>query len=110
MLVLNLLHEGDTLMLTEGCSDALSAMTMGYKALALPSASTLPRADVELLQRLTAQLHLRLVMAADNDVPGERAFQQLRGMLPSLVRFPLLPDVKDLSQHYLRGGRKEMDL
>ncbi|MBO7592247.1 MAG: hypothetical protein J6T00_02610 [Bacteroidaceae bacterium] len=51
--VLNLLHEGDELWITEGCSDCWAMLSAGRKAIAIPSATLLKKKDIELLRSLT---------------------------------------------------------
>ena len=51
--VLNLLHPGDELWITEGCSDCWAMLSAGHKAIAIPSATLLTRKDKELLKSLS---------------------------------------------------------
>ena len=53
--ILNLLHEGEDLYITEGCSDCWAMLSSGHKAIAIPSATLLQRKDVELLSTLNAK-------------------------------------------------------
>ena len=102
--VLNLLKSGETLFITEGCSDCWSLLSSGHKAIAIPSATLLSRKDIELLKSLNSQpssLNLRFAMFPDNDEPGERLFLQLQKVLPSLVRYSLPMGCKDYSEYYL---------
>lgn len=57
--VLNLLKPGETLFITEGCSDCWAMLSAGHKAIAIPSATLLKRKDVEQLSILNSQLNLR---------------------------------------------------
>lgn len=110
--VLSRLRTGDTLFITEGCSDCWAMLSAGHKAIAIPSATLLNRKDVELLSTLNAQFAafetdkserpISFGMYPDNDVPGERLFLQLRELLPSLVRHHLPADCKDFSDYYLK--------
>ena len=106
--VLNLLKPGETLYITEGCSDCWAMLSSGHKAIAIPSATLLKKKDVEqLLQALPPSptgegTGVRLCMFPDNDVPGERLFLQLKEVLPSLVRHQLPPGCKDYSEYYLK--------
>ena len=110
--VLNLLRPGETLFITEGCSDCWAMLSAGHKAIAIPSATLLKRKDVELLSTLNAErsarpegtlatARTRFAMYPDNDTPGERLFLQLREVLPSLVHHQLPPGCKDFSDYYL---------
>ena len=107
--VLNLLKPGETLFITEGCSDCWAMLSAGHKAIAIPSATLLKRKDAELLSTLNAKLSTKFEMYPDNDAPGERLFLQLREVLPSLVHHQLPPDCKDYSDYYVSVKRKEAD-
>ena len=87
--VLRLLHEGEELWITEGCSDCWAMLSSGKKAIAIPSASMLKEEDLEPLKGLN--LH----MYPDQDEPGERLFWQLHDRLPQLVRHQLPSGCKD---------------
>ena len=105
--VLNLLKPGETLFITEGCSDCWAMLSAGHKAIAIPSATLLKRKDVEQLSTLHSHLSTAFQMFPDNDTPGERLFLQLREVLPSLVRHQLPAGCKDFSDYYLTKKRKE---
>jgi hypothetical protein len=107
--VLNLLKPGETLFITEGCSDCWAMLSAGHKAIAIPSATLLSKKDKELLESLSQELGTRFEMWPDNDAPGERLFLQLREVLPSLVRHQLPPGCKDFSDYYLIRTRKDAD-
>jgi len=98
--VLNLLKPGETLFITEGCSDCWAMLSDGHKAIAIPSATLLKRKDVEILSSLSSSLSLAFGMYPDNDVPGERLFLQLKEVLPSLVRHQLPAGCKDFIDYY----------
>ena len=99
--VLNLLKPGETLFITEGCSDCWAMLSAGHKAIAIPSATLLTKKDIEQLSIINSQLSISFHMYPDNDVPGERLFLQLQEVLPSLVRHQLPPGCKDFSDYYL---------
>ena len=114
--VLNLLKPGETLFITEGCSDCWAMLSAGHKAIAIPSATLLKRKDVELLQGLSSpgetgggvSFHsgehgrgISFHMFPDRDEPGERLFLQLKDVLPALVHHQLPPGCKDFSEYYL---------
>ena len=107
--VLNRLRPGDTLFITEGCSDCWAMLSAGHKAIAIPSATLLTRDVREKLSTLNSnlstlnsKLSTNLVMYPDRDAPGERLFLQLREVLPTLERHELPPDCKDFSDYYVK--------
>ena len=99
--VLNLLKPGETLFITEGCSDCWAMLSSGHKAIAIPSATLLKRKDAEQLSIINSQLSIDFGMYPDNDAPGERLFLQLKEVLPSLVRHQLPQGCKDFSEYFL---------
>ena len=99
--VLNLLRPGDSLFITEGCSDCWSLLSAGYKSIAIPSATVLTKKDAELLQTLSSERSIRFEMWPDRDLPGERLFLQLQQILPDLVHHQLPSGCKDFSDYYL---------
>ena len=101
--VLNLLKPGETLFITEGCSDCWAMLSAGHKAIAIPSATLLKRKDAELLRKLTSEQQVTIGMYPDQDEPGERLFLQLREVLPHLVHYQLPPGCKDFSEYYLQA-------
>ena len=107
--VLNLLKPGETLFITEGCSDCWAMLSAGHKAIAIPSATLLSKKDKEILLTLHSQLSTKFEMWPDNDAPGERLFLQLQEVLPSLVRHQLPAGCKDYSDYYVSIKRKEAD-
>ena len=107
--VLNLLKPGETLFITEGCSDCWAMLSAGHKANAIPSATLLKRKDAELLLSLSSSLSLTFGMYPDNDTPGERLFLQLQQVLPNLVHHQLPPGCKDFSEYYVSVKRKEAE-
>ena len=107
--VLNLLRPGEALYITEGCSDCWAMLSSGHKAIAIPSATLLKPADVELLKNLNPSpsgeqeggLSTSFHMYPDRDEPGERLFLQLQQHLPRLEHHQLPPDCKDYSDYYV---------
>ena len=99
--VLNLLKPGETLFITEGCSDCWAMLSAGHKAIAIPSATLLSKKDKEILSTLNAKLSTGFAMFPDCDAPGERLFLQLKELLPDLVHHQLPPGCKDFSEYYL---------
>ena len=116
--VLNRLRPGDTLFITEGCSDCWAMLSAGHKAIAIPSATLLTREVREKLSTLNShcnatlskrelstlnsKLSTKFVMYPDRDAPGERLFLQLREVLPTLEHRQLPPDCKDFSDYYVK--------
>ena len=122
--VVNLLRPGETLYITEGCSDCWAMLSAGHKAIAIPSATLLSRKDKELLSALStpptspdnnspSTLHLppstKFAMFPDCDEPGERLFLQLKEVLPNLVHHQLPPGCKDYSDYYLSTRPAKID-
>ena len=101
--VLNLLKPGETLFITEGCSDCWSMLSSGHKAIAIPSATLLSRKDKELLETWNLKHETKFAMFPDQDEPGERLFLQLKKILPNLVRHQLPEGCKDFSDYYLQS-------
>ena len=99
--VLNLLKPGDELYITEGCSDCWAMLSAGHKAIAIPSATLLSKADQEQLSSLHSLLSTQFHMYPDRDTPGERLFLQLQQVLPNLVHHQLPKGCKDFSEYYL---------
>ena len=107
--VLNLLRPGEPLYITEGCSDCWAMLSSGHKAIAIPSATLLKPADVELLKSLNPSpsgeqeggLSTSFHMYPDRDEPGERLFLQLQQHLPRLEHHQLPPGCKDYSEFYV---------
>ena len=100
--VLKMLRPGEELWITEGCSDCWAMLSSGHKAIAIPSATLLSKADKEQLSIVNCQLSIKINMFPDNDVPGERLFLQLKEVLPDLVRHQLPEGCKDYSDFFLR--------
>ena len=100
--ILNLLHEGEDLYITEGCSDCWAMLSSGHKAIAIPSATLLKPKDVELLSTINAKLSTNFHMFPDRDEPGERLFLQLKEVLPNLEHHQLPLGCKDYSEYYVQ--------
>ena len=98
--ILNLLSPGDTLWITEGCSDCWAMLSTGRKAIAIPSATLLSKKDKELLLSLSDRYTFH--MYPDRDEPGERLFMQLKEVLPRLEHHQLPIGCKDFSEYYMR--------
>jgi len=100
--VLNRLHEGEDLYITEGASDCWAMLSAGHKAIAIPSATLLKPQDVKQLETLNLKLGTQFHMYPDQDEPGERLFLQLKKILPDLQHHQLPPGCKDYSDYYVK--------
>lgn len=105
--VLNRLHPGDTLYITEGCTDCFAMLSAGKKAIAIPSATLLNPKAAKLLKALDNELAIRFEMWPDRDGPGEGLYLQLKEILPGIVHHELPPGCKDFSDYYLLTKRNE---
>jgi DNA primase len=99
--VLNRLQQGEALYITEGCSDCWAMLSVGHKAIAIPSATLLKPADKALLSTLNSELSTIFHMYPDRDEPGERLFLQLQQVLPNLEHHQLPLGCKDFSEYYV---------
>lgn len=97
--ILNTLKYGNSLYISEGITDCLAMLSSGLNAVAIPSATILPKEDLALLK--SYDLH----MFPDQDEAGQKAFLDIRKFfvnLYSMVRAEQLPtDVKDYSEYYI---------
>ena len=101
--VLAMLRPKEPLYITEGCSDCWAMLSSGHKAVAIPSATLLSKADKNLLCNLSDRLDTTFHMYPDHDAPGERLFMQLKEVLPTLEHHQLPPGCKDYSEYYVKG-------
>ncbi len=69
-------------------------LSAGYASIAIPSATLLKREDLAYLR--DRKLH----MYPDADEPGENLYQQLKVLLPQLIRHQLPAGFKDVGQYY----------
>lgn len=97
--ILNTLKYGNSLYISEGITDCLAMLSSGLNAVAIPSATILPKEDLALLK--SYDLH----MFPDKDEAGQKAFLDIRKFfvnLYSTVGAEQLPDnVKDYSDYYI---------
>ena len=100
--VLAMLRPQEPLYITEGCSDCWAMLSSGHKAVAIPSATLLSKADKDLLSNLSDRLDTTFHMYPDHDAPGERLFLQLKEVLPTLEHHQLPPGCKDYSEYYMK--------
>ena len=98
--VLSLLRPGESLYITEGCSDCWAMLSAGHKAIAIPSATLLTNDVRSKMEEVRARLDINFHMFPDCDEPGERLFLQLQQVLPSLVHHQLPPGCKDFGEYF----------
>ena len=101
--IIKTLTPGDSLFITEGCSDCWAMLSAGHKAIAIPSATLLKPADKQWLSCISEQLQLKWHMYPDKDAPGEQLFLQLKEILPSLEHHQLPLGCKDFSDYFVRN-------
>lgn len=92
---------GEPLLITEGPSDCWTALTLGFHAIAIPSATLFDRR----FQGLLAGRNLHIF--PDQDEAGLSLYFELKNALPSLVYHQLPEGCKDLSEYYLKLRRSE---
>lgn len=86
----------EPLLITEGPSDCWTALTLGFHAIAIPSATLFDKHLEPLLKG--KNLH----MFPDQDVPGLSLYFELKSAFPQLAYHQLPEGSKDLSDYYLR--------
>lgn len=91
----------EPLLITEGSSDCWTALTLGFHAIAIPSATLFERR----FQGLLAGRNLHIF--PDQDEAGLSLYFELKKALPSLVYHQLPEGCKDLSEYYLKLRRRE---
>jgi DNA primase len=91
----------EPLLITEGPSDCWTALTLGFHAIAIPSATLFERR----FQGLLAGRNLHIF--PDQDEAGLSLYFELKKALPSLVYHQLPEGCKDLSEYYLQLRRSE---
>ena len=101
--VVKRLQVGESLFITEGCSDCWAMLSAGHKAIAIPSATLLKPDDKKWLAEMGSQLKIDWHMFPDKDAPGEQLFLQLKEILPSLVHHQLPPGCKDFCEYYQKS-------
>ena len=97
--VIRRLRVGDELWITEGPSDCWAMLSAGHKAVAIPSATSLTRADIALLRDGLPE-GVSLHMYPDNDEPGMKLFEDLKRWFPGLQGHVLPEGFKDFGQWY----------
>ena len=101
--VVKRLKPGDELWITEGPSDCWAMLSAGHKAVAIPSATSLTRADIALMRDGLPE-GVSLHMYPDNDEPGMKLFEDLKRWFPGLQGHVLPEGFKDFGQWYADKG------
>ena len=97
--VIRRLKPGDELWISEGPSDCWALLSAGHKAVALPSATSLTKADISLLREGLPE-GVSLHMYPDNDEPGMKLFEDLKRWFPQLRGHVLPEGCKDFGEFY----------
>lgn len=101
--ILKSAQPGSKIFITEGITDCLAMLSMGYNAVALPSATAFPTEDLVKLK------NYNLFMVADRDKAGNDAFIKLYRFILrygcEIKRIELPEDVKDFSDYYLKTSK-----
>ena len=101
--VIRRLKPRDELWITEGPSDCWAMLSAGHKAVAIPSATSLTRADISVLRDGLPE-GVSLHMYPDNDEPGMRLFEDLRRWFPKLQGHVLPEGCKDFGELWANRG------
>ena len=99
--VIRRLKPGDELWITEGPSDCWAMLSAGHKAVAIPSATSLTRADISVLRDGLPE-GVSLHMYPDNDEPGMKLFEDLKRWFPELQGHVLPEGYKDFGQWWAK--------
>ena len=97
--VIRRLKPGDELWISEGPSDCWALLSAGHKAVAIPSATSLTKADISLLREGLPE-GVSLHMYPDNDEPGMKLFEDLKRWFPQLKGHVLPEGCKDFGEFY----------
>lgn len=96
--IVNKLKPGDELYISEGITDCLALLSSGKNAVAIPSATILPKLDLLQLRKF------KLRMYPDQDDAGEQAFVGLQRFFVNQLCFlkavRLPKGIKDFSDYY----------
>lgn len=92
--VLKGLTPEEPIFITEGVTDCLAMLSAGFASIAIPSATLLKPEDLAHLK------NRKLHMYPDADEPGDKLYEQLKTLLPQLVRHTLPSGFKDVGQYY----------
>ena len=97
--VIRRLKPGDELWISEGPSDCWALLSAGHKAVAIPSATSLTKADISLLREGLPE-GVSLHMYPDNDEPGMKLFEDQKRWFPQLRGHVLPEGCKDFGEFY----------
>ena len=97
--VIRRLKPGDELWISEGPSDCWALLSAGHTAVAIPSATSLTKADISLLREGLPE-GVSLHMYPDNDEPGMKLFEDLKRWFPQLKGHVLPEGCKDFGEFY----------
>ena len=97
--VIRRLKPGDELWISEGPSDCWALLSAGHKAVAIPSATSLTKADISLLREGLPE-GVSLHMYPDNDEPGMKLFEDLKRWFSQLRGHVLPEGCKDFGEFY----------
>lgn len=97
--ILKKLDPQEPLFISEGVTDCIALLTTGKSAVAIPSATSLKKEDVEVL------VQHPLAMYPDQDEPGQRLFEQIQDIINlnngKIVKLDLPDGCKDYSAFLL---------
>lgn len=105
--MVNSLHESDDLFICEGVTDCLAMLSSGKNAVALPSATIIPKNDLFILK------HFSLHMYPDHDKAGGDAYSKLFRFYTNLyttIKKEYFPEgIKDYAEYYVKEcGQQEV--
>lgn len=97
--ILKKLDPQEPLFISEGVTDCIALLTTGKSAVAIPSATSLKKEDIEIL------VQHPLAMYPDQDEPGQRLFEQIQDIINlnngKIVKLDLPDGCKDYSAFLL---------
>ncbi len=98
--ILNKMNRGEQLYISEGITDCLALLSTGKNAVAIPSATILPKEDLVMLKSF--DLH----MYPDQDEAGQKAYRELKRYFINnytTVKAEKLPEgIKDYCNYYIK--------
>lgn len=103
--ILRMLKPGEPLYISEGVTDCMALLSAGHKAIAIPSATLLKPADIEIITRpIRDGWRGSFHMYPDADAPGEKLYQELVSMANQLqtclIRHSLPIGCKDFGEYW----------
>lgn len=98
--IIHKLQPGNEVYISEGITDCFALLSAGYNALAIPSATILPKDDLRELKQF------KIYMYPDRDKTGEEAFYKLRDIFINMganIQMKELPQsFKDFGEYYCK--------